>query len=115
MERSVHWDAIPGGDTGFKNWDVSVTKVFKFKERLTTQVRAEFFNILNHPNFANPFGGPEVQPLRSTRPRVRPSAIPAPLRTRQAPIPCWGKGVPVQWFEVVFKRNTIRVLREERC
>jgi len=26
-------------------------------ERVTTQFRAEFFNILNHPNFANPFGG----------------------------------------------------------
>jgi hypothetical protein len=48
----------PWRDTGFKNWDVSVTKVFKFKERLTTQFRAEFFNILNHPNFANPYGGP---------------------------------------------------------
>jgi hypothetical protein len=48
----------PWRDTGFKNWDVSITKVFKFKERLTTQFRAEFFNILNHPNFANPYGGP---------------------------------------------------------
>ena len=45
-------------DTGFRNLDLSVTKVFKFKERLTTQFRAEFFNILNHPNFANPYGGP---------------------------------------------------------
>jgi TonB-dependent receptor-like protein len=45
-------------DTGFKNVDLSVTKVFKFKERLTAQFRAEFFNILNHPNFANPYGGP---------------------------------------------------------
>jgi hypothetical protein len=45
-------------DTGFKNVDFSVTKVFKFKERLTAQFRAEFFNIFNHPNFANPYGGP---------------------------------------------------------
>jgi hypothetical protein len=48
----------PFRDTGFKNVDFSVTKVFKFKERLTAQFRAEFFNILNHPNFANPYGGP---------------------------------------------------------
>jgi len=28
----------------------------KYKERLTAQFRAEFFNVLNHPEFANPFG-----------------------------------------------------------
>jgi hypothetical protein len=38
--------------------DLSVTKLFKIKERLTAQFRAEFFNIFNHPNIANPFGGP---------------------------------------------------------
>ena len=45
-------------DSGFKNWDMSVSKEFKFKERLTAQFRAELFNILNHPTFANPYGGP---------------------------------------------------------
>jgi hypothetical protein len=40
----------------FKNWDVSVVKDEKFKERLTAQFRAEFFNVLNHPNFYNPTG-----------------------------------------------------------
>jgi outer membrane receptor protein involved in Fe transport len=44
-------------DSAFHNWDFSVAKNFKFKERLTAQLRAEFFNLLNHPNFANPFGG----------------------------------------------------------
>src|SRR5258708_9466159 len=38
--------------------DASISKSFKFKERLTTQFRAEFFNVLNHPNFVNPYGGP---------------------------------------------------------
>jgi len=42
----------------FYNWDLSVTKAWKFKERFTSQFRAEFFNILNHPNISNPFGGP---------------------------------------------------------
>ena len=42
----------------FYNWDFSVTKEIKFKERLSAQFRAEFFNILNHPNISNPFGGP---------------------------------------------------------
>ena len=42
----------------FYNWDFSITKQIKFKERLSAQFRAEFFNILNHPNISNPFGGP---------------------------------------------------------
>ena len=45
-------------DSGFRNWDLSVNKNWKFLDRLTTQFRAEFFNVLNHPNFANPYGGP---------------------------------------------------------
>jgi hypothetical protein len=44
--------------TPFYNLDFSVTKAMKFKERLTAQFRAEFFNIFNHPNISNPFGGP---------------------------------------------------------
>jgi Carboxypeptidase regulatory-like domain len=44
--------------SGFHNWDVSVTKAFKFGDRLSTQFRAEFFNVLNHPEFVNPEGGP---------------------------------------------------------
>src|SRR5579862_1358823 len=43
-------------DSGLRNWDLSVTKSFKFQERLTAQFRAEFFNVLNHPNFTNPYG-----------------------------------------------------------
>jgi len=42
----------------YYNWDFSLTKAGKFRERLTTQFRAEFFNVLNHPNISNPFGGP---------------------------------------------------------
>ncbi len=45
-------------DSGLRDWDMSVTKDFKFRERLTAQFRAEFFNVLNYPNFANPYGGP---------------------------------------------------------
>jgi Carboxypeptidase regulatory-like domain len=44
-------------DSGFKNWDVSVAKNWALGETLKVQFRAELFNILNHPNFANPFGG----------------------------------------------------------
>jgi hypothetical protein len=45
-------------DDGFKNMDFSITKSFSFKERLKAEARVEFFNILNHPNFSNPSGGP---------------------------------------------------------
>jgi hypothetical protein len=44
-------------DSGFKNVDFSVVKNWKFKERVSVQFRTEFFNIFNHPNFANPYGG----------------------------------------------------------
>ena len=44
-------------DTGFRNADLSITKSFRFGERLKAQFRAEMFNVLNHPNFANPYGG----------------------------------------------------------
>jgi hypothetical protein len=44
-------------DSAFRNVDFSTTKNFRFGERLSMQFRAEFFNIFNHPNFANPFGG----------------------------------------------------------
>ena len=44
-------------DSGYKNWDLSVYKNWKFQERLTAQFRVELFNVLNHPNFANPYGG----------------------------------------------------------
>jgi len=43
-------------DLGFKNWDVSLIKDMKFKEHLTAQFRAEFFNVLNHAIFSNPNG-----------------------------------------------------------
>jgi Carboxypeptidase regulatory-like domain len=35
----------------FKNWDMSVSKTFNLGEKLSLQLRAEAFNILNHPNF----------------------------------------------------------------
>ncbi len=44
-------------DNGYINLDFSVDKVWKFRDRYTAQFRSEFFNILNHPNFANPYGG----------------------------------------------------------
>ena len=38
----------------YRNFDFSLTKDTKFGERMNMQLRAEFFNLFNHPNFANP-------------------------------------------------------------
>jgi hypothetical protein len=37
---------------GYLDMDFSVIKNFTFRERYKLEVRAEFFNVLNHPNFA---------------------------------------------------------------
>jgi hypothetical protein len=43
---------------GFHRLDVSAFKAFQFSQRYSMQFRAEFFNVLNHPNFNAPnFGG----------------------------------------------------------
>ncbi len=43
-------------DGGFKQLDLSIDKAIKFNDRLSTQFRAEFFNLLNHSIFCNPNG-----------------------------------------------------------
>jgi hypothetical protein len=43
-------------DLGFMNWDLSLVKETRIKERLTAEFRAEFFNVLNHANFSDPNG-----------------------------------------------------------
>jgi Carboxypeptidase regulatory-like domain len=40
----------------FKNLDITASKNFAITERFNLQFRAEFFNILNHPNFGTPDG-----------------------------------------------------------
>jgi hypothetical protein len=42
---------------GFFQWDFSLMKNFPVREKVTVQFRADFFNILNHPNFGNPDNG----------------------------------------------------------
>lgn len=60
-------DCVPGtrhfGDEGrdslhgptYKQWDLAIYKDTAITERVKLQLRADFFNVLNHPNFANPF------------------------------------------------------------
>jgi hypothetical protein len=44
-------------DSGFRDFDLSIAKNWHLGEKVRAQFRAEFFNVLNHPNFANPYGG----------------------------------------------------------
>jgi outer membrane receptor protein involved in Fe transport len=60
-------DCVPGtrhfGDEGrdslhgptYKQWDLAIYKTTMITERFSMQLRADFINVLNHPNFANPF------------------------------------------------------------
>jgi hypothetical protein len=38
----------------FRNWDFSLSKLWRLSERINMQVRGEVFNILNHTNFDTP-------------------------------------------------------------
>ncbi len=46
-------DALHGPT--YKQWDFAIYKNTPITERVKMQLRADFFNLLNHPNFANPF------------------------------------------------------------
>jgi hypothetical protein len=38
----------------YRNFDFSLAKDTRLSEKLTLQLRANFYNLVNHPNFANP-------------------------------------------------------------
>jgi len=39
---------------GINNWDTALMRNFPVRERLNLQLRGEFYNTFNHPNFKNP-------------------------------------------------------------
>ncbi|MGA9543054.1 MAG: carboxypeptidase-like regulatory domain-containing protein [Candidatus Sulfotelmatobacter sp.] len=79
-------------DTGFKNFDFSLAKNFHFGETMRLQGRIEFFNILNHPNFANPYGGQNGFGLND--PSVRPFGCGCATPDIAAANPAVGSGGP---------------------
>src|SRR5665213_3357359 len=64
---------------GLVNLDAGLVKIVPVRERLQMQLRAEFFNIFNHPNFANPnnsvSGAGLGQILSAADPRIGQLAI----------------------------------------
>jgi hypothetical protein len=79
-------------DTGFRNLDFSLAKNFHFGETMRLQARAEFFNIFNHPNFANPYGGQNGFGLND--PSVRPFGCGCATPDIAAANPAVGSGGP---------------------
>ena len=80
-------------DSGFRELRFLGGQELAFWRTLRAQFRAEFFNIFNHPNFANPYGGQNgfglndpsagklsdaVAPLPTSPPRTRSSVPEAP-------------------------------------
>ena len=79
-------------DTGFRNLDFSLAKSFHFGETMRLQGRIEFFNIFNHPNFANPYGGQNGYGLND--PSVRPFGCGCATPDVAAANPAVGSGGP---------------------
>jgi hypothetical protein len=55
---------------GFNNTDFSITKNFRLGERLSSQFRAEFFDLFNHANLGQPgnvVGTPDFGRITRTR------------------------------------------------
>ena len=53
----------------FWNLDMGLSKNFKITERISLQMRAEFFNVLNHANFENPRNATVGSPAIATSSR----------------------------------------------
>jgi hypothetical protein len=56
---STRFNGVRGD--GVNNWDLSLFKNFSIKERVTTQIRIENYNALNHVQFA----APNVNPINA--------------------------------------------------
>jgi hypothetical protein len=84
-EGNLGRDVIRG--PGVFNADLSLlkdTKISKISEQFTVQFRAEFFNFLNHPNFANPnvtlFSGTAYNPAAGQITATNPGTIPRQIQ-----------------------------------
>jgi hypothetical protein len=58
---------------GFENVDFSIIKNTKITERVTSELRVEFFNIMNHPNLGQPNTPGQVNSVLSVVPAGKPN------------------------------------------
>ncbi len=79
---------------GFFQWDFSMMKNFRIREKTTLQFRADIFNLFNHPNFYQPDGGicTSVTPASGTTPA---SCVPNPAFGRVAQTVAGGLGTQI--------------------
>ena len=49
---NLHRNSLRG--LPYSNWDLALYKSIHLREHLTMQLRAEIFNVVNHPNFSSP-------------------------------------------------------------
>jgi hypothetical protein len=57
LPGTLHFGILPRNaflGPKFKNFDFSLSKTMDFRERFRLQLKAEFFNLTNHPNFSSP-------------------------------------------------------------
>jgi hypothetical protein len=68
----------------FKQWDLAIYKTTPITERLNLQLRMDFFNILNHPNFSNPLLPAFIaDPASNTNPDCGCGFASAPVNGRE--------------------------------
>ena len=74
-----HWNVGRNALRGpaFFQLDISAMKNIPLRESMQLQLRADVFNILNHPNFANPDGG-ICSAVFAATPTTPASCIPNP-------------------------------------
>ena len=63
---------------GWNDWSISPIKSFPLKERLSFELRGQFTNAFNHPNF----GGPNLSPTSANFGRSRGQLSPHHIRAR---------------------------------
>jgi len=55
---------------GWQNWDMNLEKNTTWKERYHLQLRADSFNVFNHPNLSTPAATSRIKPRSEPSPHL---------------------------------------------